>query len=194
MKIYKILGYMCMIILVLSGCGTNDQQQQDQDDTITVIEPQQKYTKRLTKDGGYVMEINESQMLVIDASPQDFSETGGLQEFYSAIVYHLPHALDPVKVGQRVIVEVDGPIMESYPAQARPQSVEILPEYMPANADLSQSEVIEKAIEQANESENAGLLIVRDLSFDEAADVWEVSMRVENIEVPQDLRFEIIDQ
>src|SRR5690625_1173771 len=63
---------------------------------------------------GYVMEKADGRILVISKEAQDFSDTGGISNFYDAIF--LRNAPDDVEVGHEVRVWYDGPVEESYPA------------------------------------------------------------------------------
>ena len=71
----------------------------------------------LPLEGAYVMQVDEEGMLVIATKPDDFSSTGGVKDFYGAAFYKYPNAVEQLKVGQRVHVEVTGAMAESYPAK-----------------------------------------------------------------------------
>lgn len=152
------------------------------------IYPDKKFTNQLSKTGSYIMEIDEKGILVVDAKPQDFSENGGDPEFYSAIRFSFPDASEKLKVGQRVKVQPSGAILESYPGQATALYVEVLPEYKPEAADLSESEVIRKAIQKIKNNEQFGLLIIKNLTYDQETDKWTVSFKQ-----GEDLEIEVKD-
>ncbi|WP_243355002.1 DUF3221 domain-containing protein [Bacillus litorisediminis] len=153
--------------------------------------PEEPYTNQLTKEGSYVMEIGTDSMLVVDAVPQEFSSTEGVDEFYSAIVFNFPNASEKLKVGQRVMVEVSGPILESYPGQGTALYVEVLPEYKPDGAALSESEVVQVVIQKAKENGIEGTIAIRELTYDSKTDAWKVSIK-QNDEENYD--FEIDDK
>ncbi|BAQ11805.1 hypothetical protein OXB_3336 [Bacillus sp. OxB-1] len=135
----------------------------------TTTYPEQPFTTTPSTEGSYVMEIGEGQMLVVDAKPRDF----GSGDFYDAVYYGYPDAANDLKVGQRVKVEASGPIAESYPGQGSAKYVEVLPEYKPEQAKLSESEVIGKVIQQAKKKLE-GMVIIRSITFNEKTANWKV--------------------
>ncbi|MET3697590.1 uncharacterized protein DUF3221 [Bacillus oleivorans] len=153
--------------------------------------PEEPYTNQLTKKGSYVMKIGTDSMLVVDAEPQEFSSTEGVDEFYSAITFNFPNASEKLKVGQRVLVEASGPILESYPGQGTALYVEVLPEYKPDGADLSESQVVQAVIQKAKENRIEGTLAIREITYDSKTDAWKVSIK-QNDEENYD--FEINDK
>ncbi|WP_061810416.1 DUF3221 domain-containing protein [Rossellomorea vietnamensis] len=136
--------------------------------------PKDKYSKETSKEGEYVMNLGENGMLLVSAQSVDFSETGGEKEFYSATRYKFPEASQKLQVGQRVKVEASGPIMESYPGQGTALYVDVLPEYKPEHADLSESKVIQSGIKKAGNDQNHYILSIRDLSYNEKEDEWTI--------------------
>jgi hypothetical protein len=144
------------------------------------IYPDDEFTETYTKEGSYVMELNEEGFLAVAAEPENFSKTGGQSDFFSAIHFKFPDAFQKLKAGQRVLVEPSGWIMESYPGQGTALYVEVLPEYKPAGADLSESQVIRKAIKK--NKNQMGVLAVRELSYDNGSDQWTVSLKQEDKE------------
>ena len=99
----------------------------------SIIEPKQTFTDSPVKDGGFIMSVEEGRIFV----------AGGTE---GATYYKFPEA-DKLKVGQRVKVEASGAIVESYPAQGTAKFVEVMPDYKPVNAKLSESEAVAKALE-----------------------------------------------
>lgn len=146
--------------------------------------PDEKYTTTPSLEGGYVMHIGEDEVLVVGTMPEDFSSTGGQKDFYGAAYYKYPE-VDQLKVGQRVHVEMTGPMMHSYPGQGRAKYIEVLPEYKPANAKLSESEVIQKVIEKKKSND---VMIIRSLTFDEEAAVWKVGVKQEEEEYELEIK------
>ncbi|MDX8343150.1 DUF3221 domain-containing protein [Rossellomorea sp. YZS02] len=136
--------------------------------------PKEKYTDELSKDGGYVMSLSEEGMLLVSAKASDYSENGGVNEYYSATHYSFPDASKKLKVGQRVNVEASGPIMESYPGKGKALYVDVLPEYKPSHADLTESEVVQLGIEKAKSDKDKHILAIRDISYNEDDDQWLV--------------------
>jgi hypothetical protein len=146
----------------------------DEPDTTYPVEVN---TDKLSKVGAYIMGISEKGMLVVNAKAQDFSKTGGKNEFYSAISYSFPEASKKLKIGQRVIVEASGPIQESYPGRGTALYVEVLPEYKPAEADLSESQVVQAALEKTKDKNKGFVQAIRDLTYNKKTDLWTVSFK-----------------
>ncbi|OZI10259.1 hypothetical protein CEW92_18025 [Bacillaceae bacterium SAS-127] len=140
--------------------------------------PPKKTTTTPLKEGGYVMSVSENSMLVVSATSHDFSATGGKQKYFDAISYSFPQANTKLEVGQRVLVEAWGPIMESYPGQGLAKYVEVLPTYQPKNADLTEAEVVHQAIKQSKQ-EGGAVLAVNQLAFDSKSDQWKVEFTQE---------------
>ncbi|MFD1736327.1 DUF3221 domain-containing protein [Bacillus salitolerans] len=142
-----------------------------------IINPSSTYTEQLTKEGSYVLEVSKDKILVIDAQSMNYGQTGGDSEYFSAIYYQFPHSSDKLRVGQRVKVVPSGPILESYPGQGSASFVEILPEYKPPAAELSESHVVARAIEKANEHSHVGILAIRQINYDEELDEWTIQFK-----------------
>ncbi|MDW7650274.1 MAG: YobA family protein [Bacillota bacterium] len=92
---------------------------------------------------GYVMKREDGRILVIDPNPQDFSSTGGVDEYYNAIYFS--NAPRDVTVGDKVKVWFDI-MMDSYPGQSEVEYLEIVPSPKPAGANLNESEALNKAL------------------------------------------------
>ncbi|PAQ14175.1 hypothetical protein CD798_11650 [Bacillaceae bacterium SAOS 7] len=140
--------------------------------------PPEKTTTTPPKEGGYVMSVSENSMLVVSATSHDFSATGGKQKYFGAISYSFPQANKKLEVGQRVLVEPAGPIMESYPGQGSAKYVEVLPTYQPKTADLTEAEVVHQAIKQSKR-EGGAVLVISQLVFDSKNDQWKVEFTQE---------------
>ncbi len=151
----------------------------------TTTYPKEPFTTIPSLEGEYVMDVGGEGMLVVATKPADFGSTGGKEEFYGAANYQYPKADEQLKVGQRVHVEMTGMMMTSYPGQARAKFVEVLPEYKPANAKLSESEVIQKAIEK---KKSDGMLIISSIAFDEKKAVWKVGVKQEEEEYELEIK------
>lgn len=118
---------------------------------------------------GYVVDKSESRVLVVSSSPQDFSDNGGVKEYYDAI--SLAGVSNEVKIGQLVSVWVDGPIAESYPMQAEASKVEIVDEEKPEGANMKVNEVIQQAIHKVNR-----MVAIRDVEYNENTEMWNVEL------------------
>ena len=124
----------------------------------SIIEPKQPFTDSQMKDGGFILSAGEGRIFV----------AGGTE---GATYYKFPEA-DKLKVGQRVKVEVSGGIMESYPAQGTAKYVEVMPDYKPENAKLSESEAVAKALEMDEGKSEMGFVVINDVTFDEKEMKW----------------------
>ena len=142
----------------------------------TTTYPKMEFTTTPSVEGAYVMQVDEGQMLVIDTMSEDFNATSGVEDHYGAVFYKYSNAARELKVGQRVKVEDTGMILYSYPGQGSAKYVEVLPEYKPDNANLSESAVIVKAIEMAKEKSD-GMTIIRSILFDAAMESWKVVVK-----------------
>jgi len=80
-----------------------------------------------------------------------------------------------LKAGQRVIVSASGAIMESLPAQGRASFVEVLPDYKPKGADLSESQIAVKAIEEI-QGKTKFAPNIRSITYHPEKDEWTVSV------------------
>ncbi|MGM7636928.1 DUF3221 domain-containing protein [Bacillus sp. Hm123] len=134
--------------------------------------PSKKMTTTLSQEGGYVMSVSENSMLVVSAI------SNSERKYFDAISYRFPQANKKLEVGQRVLVEPAGPIMESYPGQGSAKYVEVLPTYQPEHADLTEAEVIHQAIKQSKR-EGGSVLAVSQLAFDSKNDQWKVEFTQE---------------
>lgn len=89
--------------------------------------------------------------------------------------YEFDGAGKKLEAGQRVIVASSGPILESLPAKGRASFVEILPDYKPKGADLSESQVAIKAIEVAEKKSKFAPNIL-EITYNAERDEWTVSI------------------
>ncbi|MCM3636298.1 YobA family protein [Sporosarcina luteola] len=124
----------------------------------TIIAPEQTYTDTPVAEGGFILEAGDGRIFV----------AGGTE---SVVFYKFPEA-DKLKAGQRVNVERSGPILESYPGQGTAKFVEVLPDYKPAGAKLSESQAVAKALEVAGERLSNGYVVIEEVSFDENEKKW----------------------
>ncbi|MGN7409435.1 DUF3221 domain-containing protein [Sporosarcina sp. SAFN-010] len=129
----------------------------------SVIKPKKFGTESPVEEGGFVLETSNGSFLV----------AGGTE---GAVSYSFPEA-DQLTVGQRVKVEATGALAESYPAQGTAKFVEILPDYRPAGAMLSESQVVEKAIqENAND-----FIVIEKVSYEPTRSVWTLILNDERV-------------
>ena len=123
----------------------------------SIIWPDEAYTETPVEEGGFLLSIKEGQIFV----------AGGTED---AIYYSFPEARE-LKVGMRVRVESTGMILESYPGQGSAKFVEVLPDYKPAGAMLSESEAVVKALD-AYEKSPLDIMLIQSISYDAKKNVW----------------------
>lgn len=70
--------------------------------------------------------------------------------------------------------------MESYPGKGSAKFVEVMPDYKPAGARLSESQVVPLAIKEFNKHAEVGFLVIKTLSFDEKKKKWIVETFLED--------------
>lgn len=121
---------------------------------------------------GYVMQRDAERILVIDTEAQDFSETGGIDEFYNAIWFS--DAPDNIVIGENVNVWFDV-VADSYPGQAKAEHIEVIPSEKPDNADLTEAEALHKAL-MSLESD-AGNLVVRSIEYEDEDKLWTIELK-----------------
>ncbi|MFS0690146.1 DUF3221 domain-containing protein [Sporosarcina sp. 179-K 8C2 HS] len=136
----------------------------------TIIAPEQTYTDTPVIDGGFILAAGDGRIFV----------AGGTVD---VVYYKFPEA-DKLKIGQRVKVERSGPIMESYPGQGSAKFVEIMPDYKPVNAKLSESQAVAKALALAGERLSNGFVVIEEVSFDEEEGKWVFKLLPDDGEGP----------
>ncbi|EGQ20737.1 hypothetical protein HMPREF9372_3485 [Sporosarcina newyorkensis 2681] len=122
-----------------------------------VIKPAQIMSETPVNEGGFIMGMSEGSIFVSGgtegATNYSFTEAGQLT------------------VGQRVKVEATGGIAESYPAQGAAKFVEILPDYKPAGATLSESQAVAKAIKEKKQ-EFFNVNVITEVQYDGNRKLW----------------------
>ncbi|WP_223639072.1 DUF3221 domain-containing protein [Planococcus sp. 4-30] len=142
----------------------------------TVKYPEPAMTVEPSSEGSYIIDMEEDRFLAVEATPKDFSENGGQDEFYSAVHFEFKDAANLLEVGQRVKIEAAGPILESYPGQGRAVFVEVLPTYQPKSADLTEAEVVKRALKGIDQLE-FGIPAIRSVTYHAAEDHWSVAFK-----------------
>lgn len=151
----EVIGLLRLFVITMSlvfvvACSSTDQIDQREADLI-----------------GYVMEKTDHGMLVISKEPQDFSETGGVSEFYEAT--WLSNVPDHIEIGELVSVWYEGSVAESYPGQAKLGKVDVIQADILKGADLSAAEVIRAALKI-----NGQTAAVRSIHYEHEDDQWEI--------------------
>jgi hypothetical protein len=123
---------------------------------------------------GYVTKKENQRALVVNFIPKDFSSMGGTKEFYNAV--WVSKISESIEVGQKVQVWFKGQVLESYPAQAEARKVSILPSMKPDNANLSEDQVIRKAL-ISKETANIKVFVIKVITFNEKLDAWTIQFK-----------------
>lgn len=139
----------------------------------TVIYPESAVTADPSDEGNYIMSLEQDRFLAVEAKSKDFSENGGQEEYYSAIFFGFEDAAEQLELGQRVKIEAAGYILESYPGEGRAVLVEVLPTYQPKSADLTEAEVVKRALKEIGPSE-LDIPTIRSVTFNEEEDSWTI--------------------
>lgn len=142
----------------------------------TVKLPEPATTTEPSNEGYYIISLEDDRFLAVAAASNDFSGNGGEDEFYSAIYYDFNDARKLLEVGQRVQIESAGGIQESYPGQGRAVFIEVLPTYLPETADLTEAEVVRRALEDIDQ-QKFGIPAIRSLTYNAEADNWVVAFK-----------------
>ncbi|MDN4606141.1 DUF3221 domain-containing protein [Sporosarcina highlanderae] len=124
----------------------------------SIIIPEKQFTDTPVTDGGFILSAGEGKIFV----------AGGTE---GAVFYKFPEA-DKLKVGQRVKVEASGGIKTSYPGQGSAKFVEIMPDYKPSGARLSESQAVGKVLEMADGESAFGFYVIQKISFNENEHMW----------------------
>ncbi|PIC63906.1 hypothetical protein CSV79_09525 [Sporosarcina sp. P13] len=126
-----------------------------------IIHPEKDMTDTPVTDGGFIMDVSDGSIFV----------SGGTEgaTYYSFDEAHL------LTVGQRVKVEASGAILESYPAQGEAKFVEILPDYKPGEAVLSESQAVAKAV-KGKGKEYFNFNEIKEVRYDKKRKAWIVKV------------------
>src|SRR5690606_12435888 len=127
-------------------------------------------TKKEPDIHGFVIERTEETIFVVSKTPKDFSDHGGVKEFYDAIV--LDGAPDDVAVGDEVRVWYKRPIRESYPLGGSVHSLETVETEQPDGALPPRTEAIKRALETIH---TGNFISIIDVSFDPETRTWNVA-------------------
>lgn len=121
-----------------------------------VIFPEKEFTSEPQTGGEIIMFVGEKKV-----------HTQGMHyEFEGA---------SELRVGMRVDIEANGPIMTSFPGQGGAAFVTVYPNYKPEGATLSEFEVNAQAIEQLTEEQLRNHPLLESAVYDAAAKSWNVT-------------------
>lgn len=139
---------------------------------------------------GYVVERGESSILVVAKEAEDFSDTGGVSQFYDAI--NLRDAPNDVKIGQEVRVWYKGGVEESYPAGGTIGKIEIVDVEKPDGATLAPDEAIRNALPDIA-TEN--FVAITNIEFDVASKIWNITyVPINDFDDPEEQHIQVTDE
>lgn len=122
---------------------------------------------------GYVMDKEGRQILVVSTEAKDYSENGGIEEFYDAV--WASEAPKDVLVGEQVKIWFDGGMDTSYPGQAAVGKLELMPSSSPEGATLSEAEALNRALSKTV-LENE-ILTAQSISYNSDEDQWSIILK-----------------
>ncbi|CAG7658823.1 DUF3221 domain-containing protein [Paenibacillus allorhizosphaerae] len=125
---------------------------------------------------GYVVEIEDGRFLVVSPVPEDFSSTGGVEEFYNAIWFS--NAPNKVQIGLKVQVWFEE-VAISYPGQSDAKKVSFVPSNKPNNAKLTEAEAIRKALTIHG---NNKVPVIKSANYDAISDAWTIHIKQGEVE------------
>lgn len=168
MRNFLHVSVVLVMTIILLGCGKEsvadgaNQQAEAEEESRKEQEPDLE---------GFVMRIENSTILVVSEESEDFSATGGMSEFYKAI--WVSGVREELNIGQKVQIWIDGPILESYPAQAQVKFIEVLPNERIDGATLTKTDVIQKALDAIDTED---VIAIKSMNFDLEAHSWTVEI------------------
>jgi hypothetical protein len=168
MKSKLLLIVIILFSAMLSGCAGNLTDSNDSIDN--ELQPSSEY---MTK-GYYVMDKKDNKILVVSTERQNFSATGGMDEYYDAV--WLSDAPEEIEIGQQVQFEIDGMMLQSYPGQARAKTVLATAIQDPEASELSVEEALRRAL-ISGEVEGNKVLVVLSIRHFENSDSWEIDLK-----------------
>ncbi|MPW27231.1 DUF3221 domain-containing protein [Alkalibaculum sp. M08DMB] len=139
---------------------------------------------------GYVIQRENDRILVVDTIAQDFSETGGLDEFYNAIWF--ANAPEDVNIGDKVKVWFDI-VAESYPGQSTVKYIEVVNFEKPSGANLSETEALHKVL-TSDENNINQLVAVSSIEYNRDTGKWKIILKDIWNDRGELLEFQVDDQ
>lgn len=142
----------------------------------SIIMPEETFTDTPVTEGGFILSAGEGTIFV----------AGGTE---GAVFYKFAEA-DKLRVGQRVKVEASGGIMLSLPGQGTAKFVEVMPDYKPAGAMLSESAAVAKLLEMVDGESAFGFVVIKEVSFNGDEKKWVFKVMQDD----EELTLEVVDQ
>ncbi|GGF19817.1 hypothetical protein GCM10010954_18240 [Halobacillus andaensis] len=148
-----------LILIVMVACGTTDVEESDESSSDSTDETQEETTTY----SGYVMDQNETSILVVDT----IEPNGGEPIWVSGVDKDM-------WLGKKVQVTIDGPVAESTPMQGEAGEVTVVDTDQPDGADMNEAQALATAL---TEVDRGNALAVESLTYEEESDEWVVKMR-----------------
>lgn len=170
----KISFILLFLLLVTIGCSAEK------------TEPNPPISVENNEITGYVLDIKDGNILVVDPKLAEIANDGGrTKDFHRAI--WLSNTKEKVSIGQKVKVSY-GDTLVSYPAKSEALSMEIVESNKPKGAVLSEQQVISKAIGVSPFTE--GVTIIKKVTYNKSFKNWSVLLK--NAE--KEITIEVIDE
>jgi hypothetical protein len=166
MKKLLLVIMMISFSFLLLACGTNQQTSSSGEGNIEEEQKDENETKPWT-DGvksmemeGYVVK-NDSRTVLVTPHPQN-KQPNSAPAYFSNVP-------DKLHIGDRVKISFN--IMkESYPGQAEALDVKVLDAHKPAGADLTEAQVLNKALNNSQ----IKTPILSTFHYDKKTDTWKI--------------------
>ncbi|SEG75883.1 DUF3221 domain-containing protein [Paenibacillus sp. UNC499MF] len=118
---------------------------------------------------------SEETGFIVDKEPESnrallISDTPDSDHFYDAL--WVAGVADSVEIGDKVIVEISGNVLTSYPGQTGGRFIKKIKMDKPTGAKLEPETILQKAFSQKKVNHPA----VQQLSFDQEKKVWNVRL------------------
>lgn len=183
----KKIILILVIVLMVTGCSKNQSSSGNENINTPITSSQTKFIE-LKQDGYYVMDKKDNRILLVSTEKQDFSSTGGVNEYYDAI--WLSGFQGDIQIGQRVQFELNGPVLTSYPGQGEAKSITPDPVQKPEVSKLSVEEALERAL-NSDEVDRNKVLVITSIKYFEDSKKWQVDLK--ETMGDRELNIEIID-
>lgn len=146
------------MIFFLTGCSYLSNSSSVKDSTIHTVD-------QSLEEGSFVVGAGKNRSTAVSSPSSDISSFGGEKEFYDATSYS--NISVEVEVGQRVLVEADGTISQSYPGRAKAKK-----------ANSFESQALSEAIEIADTKSNS-VTAIRYVIYEDKSDSWKIGIKQE---------------
>ncbi|SIS46314.1 DUF3221 domain-containing protein [Salimicrobium flavidum] len=127
---------------------------------------------------GYVMEKEDRRILVVSPEAEGWNGNDDQKHYDALWASGVP---EDIEIGEQVEVWADT-VAESYPGQANPEKINVLPADEPEAADLTEAEAIRKALEEKDHER--GMKVIKSSEFKEEDDEWIIEIVYTNSGTP----------